>query len=658
MKQKSYRIRAAAVAAAAVAGSAQAAFVEVLSDITQDTRWTKDNVYILRDVVYVLPPAILTIEPGTIVRGIEDTYCEGGAIGDQPGSLFICRGAKIVANGTPDEPIIFTAIDDPYVPGGVATIPQSLTAVGSGAAWSYAANGFKYPKTKTAADSPNVGGAVDNIFAISGRWGGLVVLGRTPIGYDGDNDALLLQYNPVTGLQSGDAPIEPNGATSIPSSNDVKGGNGVGFALIEGGSFDTVTLGAAFNNGLSSSTSFRTAVYGGVNVGAASGSGANIDDNSGVMRFCSHRYGGFKLGTDNEVNGVTLGAVGRGTVVEWQDVFNNKDDGFEWFGGYVNCRYLFTAFQGDDGFDGDQGYQGRLQYLFTISDNSGGANAQHPSGTVTGRLVADASDRLFEWDGSEDNNKGVTPNTLPLIYNFTAIGNRGAGASPTAGSSDQGVLARRSTGGEWRNGLFEDINSNILGGDSTVGSSGVVAASNYYFNTGATLTASLGGNTFAAAALNASALRKKGTDFHRDQAGLDPRMTAATPLRTAATDAPAADGFFTPLRRAGAMADSNMLIGWTGIDSVGLVDAVTVPRPEPILGVSGGNATVSFAAATVDGNAVVYAVERSSDLRVWTPLGVVSDGAAGDANAAAGQITWQDTASVANGVLHYRVIPQ
>jgi hypothetical protein len=220
------------------------------------------------------------------------------------------------------------------------------------------------------------------------------------------------------------------------------------------------------------------------------------------------------------------------------------------------------------------------------------------------------------------------------------------------------VLARRSTGGEWRNGLFEDINSNILGGDSTVGSSGVVAASNYYFNTGATLTASLGGNTFAAAALNASALRKKGTDFHRDQAGLDPRMTAATPLRTAATDAPPADGFFTPLRRAGAMADSNMLIGWTGIDSVGLVDAVTVPRPEPILGVSGGNATVSFAAATVDGNAVVYAVERSSDLRVWTPLGVVSDGAAGDANAAAGQITWQDTASVANGVLHYRVIPQ
>lgn len=644
--------------AVAAALPVQAAFVELTSDIAQDTRWTRDNVYILRDVIYVLPPAILTIEPGTIVRGIEDTYCEGGTAGDQPGALFVTRGAKLIANGTPDAPIIFTSIDDPYVPGGAATIPTSLGAVGSGAAWSLAANGFAHPKLKTAAESPNVGGAVDNIFAISGRWGGVVLLGRTPIGYDGDNDTAFLAYNAGTGLQSGDVPAEPTGATTIPTANDVKGGNGVGFALIEGGSFDTVTLSSPFYNGLSSSTSFRTAVYGGVSVGAAGGPGASENDNSGVLRFCSHRYGGFRLGTDNEVNGVTLGAVGRSTVVEWQEVFNNKDDGFEWFGGYVNARYLFTEFQGDDGFDGDQGYQGKLQYLFTVSDNSGGANAGHPSGTITGRLVADASDRLFEWDGSEDNNKGVTPNTNPLIYNFTAIGNRGMGVSPTAGSSDQGVLARRSTDGDWRNGLFEDINSNIIGGDSTAGSTAVIHPSNYYFNVGATLTASMGGNTFSGTALAASALRKKGTDFHRDQNGLDPRMTVTTPLRGAAADLPPADGFFTPLQRSGAMADNNMLIGWTGIDAVGLVDTANVDRPELMIGVSGGNATVSFAADTDEGNVVAYAIERSSDLRVWTPVAVVRDGGAGDTNAAAGQIGWQDTAAVGGLPLHYRVIPQ
>jgi hypothetical protein len=644
--------------AVAAAMPVQAAFVEVTNDIVQDTRWTRDNVYILRDVIYVLPPAILTIEPGTSVRGIEDTYCEGGTIGDQPGALFITRGAKLNANGTPDAPIIFTSIDDPYVPGGAATIPTSLAAVGSGAAWTLAANGFAHPKLKTAAESPNVGGAVDNIFAISGRWGGVVLLGRTPIGYDGDNDTAFLAYNAGTGLQSGDVPVEPNGATTIPTANDVKGGNGVGFALIEGGSFDTVTLGTAFYNGLSSSTSFRTAVYGGVSVGAAGGPGASENDNSGVLRFCSHRYGGFRLGTDNEVNGVTLGAVGRSTVVEWQEVYNNKDDGFEWFGGYVNSRYLFTAFQGDDGFDGDQGYQGKMQFLFTLSDSSGGANAGHPSGTVTGRLVADASDRLFEWDGSEDNNKGVTPNTNPLIYNFTAIGNRGLGVSPTAGSGDQGLLARRSTDGDWRNGLFEDINSNVMGGDSTAGSTAIIHASNYYFNVGATLTASMGGNTFSGSALAASALRKKGTDFHRDQNGLDPRMTVATPLRAAAADLPPADGFFTPVQRSGAMADNNMLIGWTGIDAVGLVDTTNVDRPELMLGVSGGNATVGFAADMDEGNTVAYAIERSSDLRVWTPVAVVRDGGAGDTNAAAGQIGWQDSAAVGATPLHYRVIPQ
>ena len=644
--------------AVAAAMPAQAAFVEVTNDIAQDTRWTRDNVYILRDVIYVLPPAILTIEPGTIVRGIEDTYCEGGGAGDQPGALFVSRGAKLNANGTPDAPIIFTAIDDPYVPGGAATIPASLAAVGSGSAWTLAANGFTYPKTKTTADSPNVAGAIDNIFAISGRWGGVVMLGRTPIGYDGDNDVAYLSYNAGTGLQGGDTPIEPTGATTIPSGNDVKGGNGVGFALIEGGSFDTVTLGTAFYNGLSSSTSFRTAVYGGVSVGAPGGSGANENDNSGVLRFCSHRYGGFKLGADNEVNGVTLGGVGRSTVVEWQEVYNNKDDGFEWFGGYVNSRYLFTEFQGDDGFDGDQGYQGKIQFAFTLSDSSGGANAGHSSGTVTGRLVADASDRLFEWDGSEDNNKGVTPNTNPLIYNFTLIGNRGLGVSPTAGGSDQGVLARRSVDGDWRNGLFEDINSHIIGGDSTAGSTGIIHPSNFYFNVGATLTASMGGNTFSGSALAATSLRKKGTDFHRDQNGLDPRMTVAAPARAAAADLPPLDGFFTPVQRIGAMADSNMLIGWTGIDAVGLVDTATVDRPEVMVGVSGGNATVSFAADTDEGNVVAYAIERSSDLRVWTPVAVVGDGGAGDTNAAAGQIGWQDSAAVGASPLHYRVIPQ
>ena len=43
-----------------------------------------------------------------------------------------------------------------------------------------------------------------------------------------------------------------------------------------------------------------------------------------------------------------MGGVGSGTVIEYVEVYNNQDDGFEWFGGTVNTKYLVSAFNGDD----------------------------------------------------------------------------------------------------------------------------------------------------------------------------------------------------------------------------------------------------------------------------------------------------------------------
>ena len=57
------------------------------------------NVYKLRGLVYVTNGAILTIEPGTKIVG------ESG----KNGALIICRGAKIIADGTADKPIVFTS---------------------------------------------------------------------------------------------------------------------------------------------------------------------------------------------------------------------------------------------------------------------------------------------------------------------------------------------------------------------------------------------------------------------------------------------------------------------------------------------------------------------------------------------------------------------
>lgn len=67
-------------------------------DITTNTTWTKDKVYLLNDgYVYVTNNATLTIEPGTVIRGTGK------------GTLIISRGAKLIAKGTLAEPIVFTS---------------------------------------------------------------------------------------------------------------------------------------------------------------------------------------------------------------------------------------------------------------------------------------------------------------------------------------------------------------------------------------------------------------------------------------------------------------------------------------------------------------------------------------------------------------------
>lgn len=87
-------------------------------------------------------------------------------------------------------------------------------------------------------------------------------------------------------------------------------------------------------------------------------------DNSGVFRYVSIRHGGTEIGAANEINGLTMGAVGAGTVIEYIEVYNNYDDGFEWFGGTVNTKYLVSAFNGDDAFDYDEGFRGYHQFWF------------------------------------------------------------------------------------------------------------------------------------------------------------------------------------------------------------------------------------------------------------------------------------------------------
>ncbi|MFI5171964.1 MAG: fibronectin type III domain-containing protein [Chitinophagales bacterium] len=73
--------------------------ITVSGEITTNTTWTKDNIYLLSGFVYVEDGATLTIEPGTLIKG--DKVSKG--------TLIITKTGTIQAAGTACEPIVFTS---------------------------------------------------------------------------------------------------------------------------------------------------------------------------------------------------------------------------------------------------------------------------------------------------------------------------------------------------------------------------------------------------------------------------------------------------------------------------------------------------------------------------------------------------------------------
>ncbi len=94
--------------------------------------------------------------------------------------------------------------------------------------------------------------------------------------------------------------------------------------------------------------------------------GDDPNDNSGVIKYISIRHGGSNIGEGNEINGLTLGGVGSGTVIENVEVVANQDDGIEWFGGTVNVTNAIIWNSGDDALDTDQAWAGTMDNFILI----------------------------------------------------------------------------------------------------------------------------------------------------------------------------------------------------------------------------------------------------------------------------------------------------
>jgi hypothetical protein len=129
--------------------------------------------------------------------------------------------------------------------------------------------------------------------------------------------------------------------------------------------------------------------------------GFDDDDNSGILQYVSIRHGGTNIGEGNEINGLTLGGVGRQTIIDHVEVISNADDGVEVFGGAVNLSNLAVSFCGDDAFDLDQGYHGKGQFWLGINCLD--------------------SDKCTEISGGLEPVPAL-PGSQPCIFNATLIG--------------------------------------------------------------------------------------------------------------------------------------------------------------------------------------------------------------------------------------------
>jgi hypothetical protein len=284
--------------------------------------------------------------------------------------------------------------------------------------------------------------------------------------------------------------------------------------------------------------------------GGGTANNVNDEDNSGYFRYASIRHAGFSISgvEGDEINGLTMGALGRGTTIDHVEVYANFDDGFEWFGGTVHTSHLLAAYCGDDAFDYDQGFRGTGQYWLAVQDN-------------------DRAGRGGEHDGNDLGAFSDAPFTSrPVITNATYIG-AGKNATNVGGDGSNNALQiRDQAGGEYYNSIFTDFPETAVSintGDGTidrVGAGDLFFENNAFYGFGAgstfsdlvnTETSSFdGGFTDSDVSnpignLSGSGVAVRGTDRDQETAppldNLDPRPTQS--FTDAAPDTRSPSGF-------------------------------------------------------------------------------------------------------------------
>lgn len=286
------------------------AVCQILGVMSQDLILTNDKFWTLSGEVHIgvdrVKKVFLEIQEGTTIFGKTEKDF-----------LVVNRGSKIIAEGTKEQPIIFTSRND---------------AAG--------------------------------LVAKAGEWGGIVIAGEAGINASGGENSFEFSTTPI--------------------------------------------------------------YYG----------GNDDEDSSGVLRYVLVKYAGHIVYTAKELNGISFGGVGRGTEVDYVEVYKGKDDGIELWGGTVNLKHIVLIDNGDDNLDIDEGYRGNIQYLYS-------------SQNVEDAFYA----RALEGDNNADS-PFAFPRSAPIISNFTFIG---------GGYASEGVVLKKGGGATLLNGIIKGFEQTCLG---------------------------------------------------------------------------------------------------------------------------------------------------------------------------------------------------
>lgn len=179
--------------------------------------------------------------------------------------------------------------------------------------------------------------------------------------------------------------------------------------------------------------------------------GVNVNnDNSGTLKYVRIEYAGYELTINNELNGLTLAGVGRGTTIDYVEVFKSNDDAFEFFGGTVNASHIISVDALDDMFDTDNGYIGNINFALGLADTSRKDQSQSNG---------------FENDNmaTGDTVSPTTPRSHPHYANVTIIGVDSLRAG-SVGTDAKGRPTRYGRAGHMRRNSRFTINNTIVFG--------------------------------------------------------------------------------------------------------------------------------------------------------------------------------------------------